>query len=246
MDKEKRFVAYDAYEKLADEYAARVDTKPHNAYLEKPTTLTLLPDVKGKNVLDAGCGPGSYTEWLVNNGANVIAIDASPKMIKYARERVREKADFRLHDLREPLDFIQDKSLSLILAPLCLDYIKDYVPVFKEFKRVLKESGVFVFSVGHPALNLLIETGIENYFEVTLFEMWWSGFGEKVLMPSYHRPIEDITESLYKVGFLIERILESKPTMDYKRADLEGYEKIRKRPNFLHIRAIPRTHQICI
>jgi SAM-dependent methyltransferase len=241
MDKEKRFIAYDAYEKLADEYAARVDTKPHNAYLEKPTTLSLLSDVKGKHVLDAGCGPGSYTEWLVNNGAHVIAIDASPKMIKYAKERVGEKASFKIHDLREPLEFIQDKSLSLVLAPLCLDYIRNYVPVFKEFKRVLNETGVFVFSVGHPALNLLIETGIENYFKVTLFEMWWKGFGERVLVPSYHRPIEDITESLYKTGFLIERILESKPTLDYKKADSDGYEKVRKRPSFIHIRAIPNS-----
>jgi hypothetical protein len=56
----------DIYDELAEAYAARVETKPHNAYYERPATLSLLPDVKGKRVLDAGCGPGVYTGWLVN------------------------------------------------------------------------------------------------------------------------------------------------------------------------------------
>ncbi len=67
--KKDLFIAYDAYEKLAHAYAEMIDTKPHNAYLERPTTLSLLPDVEGKRVLDAGCGPGVYAEWLVERGA---------------------------------------------------------------------------------------------------------------------------------------------------------------------------------
>jgi hypothetical protein len=43
----------DAYEALAESYAARVDTKPHNAYCERPATLSLLPAIGGKRVLDA-------------------------------------------------------------------------------------------------------------------------------------------------------------------------------------------------
>lgn len=57
----------DMYDALAEAYAARADTKPHNAYYERPATLSLLPDVVGKRVLDAGCGPGIYTEWLVRS-----------------------------------------------------------------------------------------------------------------------------------------------------------------------------------
>lgn len=61
-------IALDAYEALAERYAALVDSKAENAYCERPATLSLLPDVKGKRVLDAGCGPGSYSEWLVLPG----------------------------------------------------------------------------------------------------------------------------------------------------------------------------------
>lgn len=61
-------IALEGYERLADAYAARIDTKAHNAYYERPATLSLLPAVEGKRVLDAGCGPGVYAEWLVNWG----------------------------------------------------------------------------------------------------------------------------------------------------------------------------------
>ncbi|MCW4048215.1 MAG: class I SAM-dependent methyltransferase, partial [Candidatus Bathyarchaeota archaeon] len=73
MKKKDRFMAYDAYEKLAASYAEMVDTKPHNAYLERPTTISLLPDVWDKQVLDAGCGSGSLTMWLLEHGAQVTA-----------------------------------------------------------------------------------------------------------------------------------------------------------------------------
>lgn len=54
-------IALDAYEALAERYAALVDSKAENAYCERPATLSLLPDIEGKRVLDAGCGPGSYS-----------------------------------------------------------------------------------------------------------------------------------------------------------------------------------------
>jgi len=90
MAPKKRFIAYDAYEKLADAYAEKVDTKPHNAYLEMPATLSLLPDVEGRRVLDVGCGTGRYTEWLLEHGAKVIGFDASPKMLALSLIHISE------------------------------------------------------------------------------------------------------------------------------------------------------------
>ena len=52
---------------------------------------SLLGDVDGKRVLDAGCGPGHYTEWLIAHGATVLAIDSSPRMVQLARQRGVER-----------------------------------------------------------------------------------------------------------------------------------------------------------
>ncbi len=78
-------VALAAYEKLAENYAALIDTKPHNAFYERPATLSLLPSVRGKRVLDAGCGPGAYTEILLKRGAKVVGVDVTPGNLLYTR-----------------------------------------------------------------------------------------------------------------------------------------------------------------
>jgi 2-polyprenyl-3-methyl-5-hydroxy-6-metoxy-1,4-benzoquinol methylase len=82
-------VAREVYDRLADAYAARAPTKPHNAFYERPATLSLLGDVAGKRVLDAGCGPGIYAEELVARGAEVVGFDASGRMVELARKRLR-------------------------------------------------------------------------------------------------------------------------------------------------------------
>ncbi len=44
-------VALSCYEAMAEQYAAAVDTKPYNAYYERPAVLSLLPALAGLNVL---------------------------------------------------------------------------------------------------------------------------------------------------------------------------------------------------
>ena len=48
----------------------------------------LLGDVRGKRVLDLGCGSGENTVPLLMRGAEVIAIDISPEMISAAGKRL--------------------------------------------------------------------------------------------------------------------------------------------------------------
>src|SRR5512136_696931 len=118
--KKDRFIAYDAYVKLAEKYAEIIDTKPHNAEYERPGLLRIMPDVQGRKVLDAGCGSGSLTHWLLDQGAEVVGVDASPEMLEHAAKRVGNRAKLRLHDLREPLGFIEDESFDLVASSLVM------------------------------------------------------------------------------------------------------------------------------
>jgi SAM-dependent methyltransferase len=238
----KRFIAYDAYDKMADEYAKRVDTKPYNAYLEMPATVSIIPEVKGRKILDAGCGTGRYTEWFLDRGAEVIGFDASPKMLEHAIRRVGQRANLRLYDLRDPLTFLDNDSVDLILASLVLDYIQNWIPTLHEFKRVLKCDGSLIFSVGHPVLDFILDLGMKDYWSTELTELWWKGFGEPVLVHNYRRPLQAITGALSEAGFLIENLVESRPTDDFQKSDPEGFEDVKWRPSFLSIKAVPRTY----
>lgn len=230
------------YEQFADQYAARVETKPHNAYYERPATLSLLPDVNALHVLDAGCGPGVYTAWLLDHGAQVVAVDVTPRMVELTHQRVGNRAQVHCADLTQPLDFAADATFDLVVAPLVLDNIEDWEPTFIEFYRVLKPGGVLVFSCGHPFGDYLLTTQRQlvsgNYFAVEMFEMPWRGFGKPYpLVKGYRRPLSAAIQPLLKSGFVLDTLLEPRPTEDFRRADLENYERLMNEPGFLCVRA---------
>jgi SAM-dependent methyltransferase len=230
-------VAQEAYNVLAEAYAARLDTKPHNAYYERPATLSLLPDVRGKRVLDAGCGPGVYAEWLVNREAEVVAFDANEKMVKLARQRLRGRAEIMQANLEHPLDFLADGSFDIVVSPLVMDYVRDWEEVFGEFHRILRERGYLVFSIEHPQAKYDAHRARSNYFEVELVELEWRGFGAAVQVPSYRRPLGEVINPLIRAGLVLEQILEPLPTDEFMEKATEDYEESSRRPGFMCIRA---------
>jgi len=234
---EGRPIAQDAYDALAESYADLIDTKPHNAYYERPATLSLLPDVAGKRVLDAGCGPGVYSELLLAREAEVVAFDANETMVRLARERLDGNAEVVVADLGKPLGFLEDSSFDLVLCTLALDYVRDWAPVFCEFARVLREEGVLLFSIGHPFADYFLRDGAGHYFETELVEYDWTGFGGCVRVPSYRRPLGEVITPLLEAGFVLERLLEPIPTEEFKVSDPVEYEELSRRPGFLCIRA---------
>jgi len=238
-----RFIAYEAYRKLAERYAEIIDVKPHNAEYERPGLLRLMPSVYGKYVLDAGCGSGSLTQWLLDHGAEVMGLDASPHMMAQAHKRVQGKADLRLHDLRDPLDFIGDDSIDLVVSSLVMHYIDDVEPVFREFHRVLKPGGLFVFSIEHPFTGFVYRPS-DSYYDVKVVTYDWTGFtDEPVPVPGYRRPLEGYTEALASAGFYIERLTEPVPTERFKDELPESYERHMAHPLFMVIRSrAPKLH----
>jgi hypothetical protein len=53
----------------------------------------------------------------------------------------------------------------------------------------------------------------------------------------YRRPLTAMSRDLETAGFYIERLLEPKPTEDFKRANPDGYERHTKNPLYLVIKA---------
>ena len=75
------------YDEMGDVYIRKNESDIHNAYYNNPTIKTLSSQVDGKKVLEVGCGGGVLTEWLISEGANVVAFDISEKMIEYTKKR---------------------------------------------------------------------------------------------------------------------------------------------------------------
>jgi SAM-dependent methyltransferase len=221
-------------EVVAEKYAAGVDTKPHNAYYERPAVLSLLPPIAGLKVLDAGCGNGWYAEHLVEHGATVTAVDASPGLVALTRARLGDRAEVLQVDLARPLDFAADGTFDLVLSPLVMHYLRDWEAVFTEFHRILKESGTLLFSTHHPFMDFQLFK-VDSYFGTQLLEDDWR-VGK---VRYYRRPLTAMIDALAEAGFVVERMLEPQPTDEFRRVDPQRYERLSKDPCFLVIRARP-------
>jgi len=210
---------------------------------QKPMRLAWIPNrttpiMKGKRILDAGCGPGVYAEWLSDRGAEVVAFDANEKMIKLARERLGDKAQVVQANLEHALGFLRDGSFDIVVSPLVMDYVRDWGMVFGEFYRVLRDRGYLVFSIAHPYVEYDDHRETSNYFEVEVVEYEWRGFGKAVQVPSYRRPLSEVVNPLVRAGFILDQILEPIPTEKFREKSPEDYEILSRSPGFMCVRAI--------
>ena len=235
---DKKPIALAAYETLAERYSARAQEKVENGYIEHPAMRKQLGDVRGLDVLEAGCGPGFLAAHLIDSGAAVTAFDVSPKMIELARRRIGERAALFVADMASPLATLHDGRFDLVVSSLAVDYVFDWTIPFSEFRRVLRPRGRLVFSVQHP-MGAYSWYKPPSAFGVHYVEATWHGFGgEPVIVPDYYRSFEEILNPVLDAGFAVRRIVETKPIASLKEREPERFEKHNRVPTFLIVDAL--------
>ena len=142
---------YDNPEFFKGYYLLRNRGDNYNDLLEQPAMSELLPDLKGKSVLDLGCGTGSMTELLAARGFDMIGVDCSEDMLEIALEK-------RMASGRDILYLQQDmRDLELygtVRAVVCLcdsiNYlldVQDLETVFRLVNNYLDPGGIFIFDL---------------------------------------------------------------------------------------------------
>ena len=133
---------------LADEsQLARYIAPPAETFYPLEYSYHLLGDVKGKMVLEYGCGDGMNTLALARRGARIKALDISPELIAVARRRLQvNNADSDVefivgsaHDI--PLE---DESVDVVFGIAILHHL-DLRLSAREVKRVLRKGGRAIF-----------------------------------------------------------------------------------------------------
>lgn len=223
------------YDVFADEFLDHAEDGFYNAYCDRPACLSLLGDVEGKRVLDAACGPGLYAAELVRRGAEVTGFDQSSRMVEICRDRLG-RGDFRVHDLADPIGWLPDGSVDLVLCALAMEYVDDRVAALREFRRVLRPGGAVVFSRLHPTGDWLRHRG--NYFDVRLVHEVWR---ERWQVHFWLAPLQATCEEIFQAGFLIERLIEPRPVPGGAAVDPVRYERLSREPTgFIAFRLVVR------
>ena len=104
--------------------------------------LALLDPQPGERILDLGCGDGALTEVLVQRGAEVVGVDASPAMVDGARAR---GLDARCVD-GHALDF--DGEFDAVFSNAALHWMREPDDVLAGVARALRPGGRFVAELG--------------------------------------------------------------------------------------------------
>lgn len=224
------------YDAVAAEYEEHAAGAPYNALYDRPATLELIGDIAGKRALEAGCGPGFYVAELLARGAEVVACDASARMIELARARVAGGAELRVHSLEEPFDWLEGSSLDVVVSALVYHHVNNRSGFLNEMRRVLRPDGALVISTHHPTTDWRRLGG--SYFAVEpVTERWSRGWQ----ITAWRMPLTQLTGEFSEAGFLIERLVEPRPHAQMAVTHPESFRRLSTEPGFLFCRLVPRA-----
>lgn len=223
------------YSEHAREYAAAIRDNNYNANYDRPSLLSLLPDVRGKTVIDLGCGPGEYAETLLNQGARVTAVDGSEPMVELVKEKLGERVRCYQQDLAQGLPHEHDDVYDLAVSALMIHYLENLTPLFLEIRRVLKPGGLFVFSTHHPFVDFQF-TPSGNYFLQEKIVDEWDTLGKPVRVEYFRRSLSQIIQPLTEARFSVLELSEGKPAAEMAQTAPESFQKLSTEPGFLFLK----------
>lgn len=210
---------WDAY---ADEYQAT-----HGAFLGDvgfvwgpeglhERDLQMLGPVRGKDVLEIGCGAAQCSRWLVTQGAYAVGLDLAHRQLQHSR-RIDEETGFvvpAVDGTATHLPFATDSFDIAFSAFGGLQFVADADRAISEAARVLRPGGRLAFSITHPTRWMFpddpTEAGLlasQSYFDRTPY-VEVNDETDLVSYVEHHRTIGDWVRLLATHGFRLLDIAE--------------------------------------
>lgn len=231
------------YEKMR---ASKVNA---NELLEIPIMMSMMPEIKGKRVLDIGCGAGQMSRYFADNGATyVLGVDISSNMINLAQNSTtQQNVKYKILAM-EYLEQLNEK-FDIAFSSLAFNYVEDFDKLIKDLSNLLVEGGTLLFSQEHPLTTSFIKVDkeMDNYIEYKNKRYYllsdYNNVGKRNLIWNidgaikYHRNFSTIINTLALAGFKIIQAEESKPN-EKAVAMVEKYKYQNDKPYFLFIKAI--------
>jgi ubiquinone/menaquinone biosynthesis C-methylase UbiE len=168
--------------------------------LEEPLVRQWLLDSVGRRVADVGCGTGRHAVWLAEAGALVDAYDFSTGMMAKARAKLAaHHVQLHAHALPDPLP-CPEATYDFVLLALVADHLAELDQSFRELHRAAKPGGRVIFTVLHPAMNLL---GLTARFTSP-------DTGTEVRVAAFEHTYADYVMAVLRSGLVIEETIERK------------------------------------
>jgi SAM-dependent methyltransferase len=136
--------------------------------------LSLIGDVRGRDVLDLGCGNGFHSVLLAQLGARVVAVDSSRQATENARRMaaangVEGGMEVVALDARRLEDL--GRSFDVVTGTYVLHHIEPFEPFATTLRAVMEPGsrGVFYENSGRNRLLMLCRTAFTGRFGIPKF-----------------------------------------------------------------------------
>ena len=145
----------ESYDSAAEAYAEHLCSELERKPLDRHLLNRFAEDTRGRGlVADLGCGPGQIAKYLHDQGATVLGIDLSEKMIACA-SRLYSGIEFRVGDMRKLS--LPDAGLAGLVAFYSIVHFgpDELDVVTREFRRVLAPGGLALvsFHIGEQVVH---------------------------------------------------------------------------------------------
>jgi ubiquinone/menaquinone biosynthesis C-methylase UbiE len=187
---------------------------------EWPALRALLPGLRGKRVVDLGCGFGWFCRWAREQGAaQVLGTDVSERMLARAAADTQDPAITYMHADMEQLE-LPAVAFDLVYSSLALHYIERLERLIAQVHRALAPGGSLVVSVEHPMYTAPAEPGwttdasgrkrwpVDGYLNEGPRSTDWLAKG----VIKQHRTIGTYVNMLLGSGFTLAHLEEWGPT----------------------------------
>lgn len=209
-----------AWETLSEHYQKTVKISTHDIHYgllaHGENQLSLLGTVKGKRVLEVGCGGGQNTIALARKGAKAIGVDPAHSQISYAQTLAATLKSTAQFAVASAVDLpFGNEHFHVVLTSYAFDFVENIKKAFEEVFYVLKKGGIFILCLSHPYFNAVIGylTGEES--EPRTYVSWpetvtweWECQKESITMWSYNRTLSQLVNPLVEQGFILEKMVE--------------------------------------
>ncbi|TDD59193.1 class I SAM-dependent methyltransferase [Kribbella antibiotica] len=174
----------------------------------------LLGNVRGKSILEVGCGAGQCTRWLTAQGAQAVAFDISVEQLQVSRTLDRKTGTTARAVAADATAIpFADATFDIACSAFgALPFVADAGTVLREIARALKPGGLLVFSVTHPFRWSMPDDPsphglriIHSYFDRTPYVEVDAG---TPIYAEYHRTVGDWIRDLTEAGFVVDDLLE--------------------------------------
>jgi cytosine/adenosine deaminase-related metal-dependent hydrolase/SAM-dependent methyltransferase len=137
-------------QEVFDCWAPVYDTQPNPLLsLEQRLLGPMLADVRGLDILDAGCGTGRWLQQLAERSPrSLLGVDTSPAMLQLAAGKLNNQCDLRLGSCTALP--VRDASADMVLCSFVVSYLDDLDSFAREIDRVARPGATVFLSDMHP------------------------------------------------------------------------------------------------